>query len=455
VNSLFIKIMIWFTLTQIVIAAVTNLVWDVTEPTPRSLRSFLAESTGQAMPLDPSSPMDLDRNTAMAAMLGWRESGIDFHVFNDRGGWILGTNDPSPAILTLASRAIDTGGLVMDGQEDELLLAFPSVRADGSRLIFVGAQPPITPAPTFERQVLRFGLMAPIGLLICFTATRYLTGPIRALRRVTGRVAEGDLAARVEPELGGRRDELADAGRDFDRMADRVESLIESQRRLLGDMSHELRSPLARLTVALGLARRHTGPDARDALDRIETEATRIEEMISQLLALARAETGPEDLVKQHVALGATLDEVIADARYEAKANESRIELLTTASLEIAGDPTLLRSAIENVLRNAIYYGGQGTIVRVTLDRDPNSGEARLRILDEGPGVPEDALPRLFDPFYRVSGSRDRQSGGTGLGLAIAQRVVALHGGSIGARNVGGAGLEIEIRIPLAEPYEA
>jgi two-component system sensor histidine kinase CpxA len=285
--------------------------------------------------------------------------------------------------------------------------------------------------------------------LVCYLLARYLTAPILRLREATHRLAAGDLSARAGTLPFRRRDELAELMRDFDAMASRIESLVNAQSRLLNDVSHELRSPLARLSVALGLARRRTGSQAETALDRIERETDRLNELIGRLLTIARLESGEDSGPKAPVALGELVHEIATDADFEAQARNCRVNYAADEDCIVMGDRSLLYSAIENVVRNATRYSGEGTEVQIVLEREPNRNQAILRVLDCGPGVPEESLEKLFRPFYRLDDARNRQTGGVGLGLAITERTVRLHGGTVKASNRPNGGLAVEIRLPL------
>jgi two-component system sensor histidine kinase CpxA len=248
-----------------------------------------------------------------------------------------------------------------------------------------------------------------------------------------------------------RHDEMAGLMRDFDRMAERLENLVNAQNRLLTDISHELRSPLARLNVALELARQRSGPEAGSALDRIDRETNRLNELIQKLLTIARLEAGDESMEKRPVRLEEIIHEIVRDAAFEAQTRHCRVEATIADDCVVMGSPSLLHSAIENVVRNAIRYTQEGTSVQVDLEHgtETQRGEAVVRVTDSGPGVPEDALDKLFRPFYRIDDARGRQTGGVGLGLAITDRAVRLHGGTIKAANRPQGGLAVEIRLPL------
>lgn len=288
--------------------------------------------------------------------------------------------------------------------------------------------------------------------IVCFFLARYLTAPIVRLREATQRLASGDLTARAGAGVVHGRDEIAQLVRDFDSMAERLENLVNAQSRLLNDISHELRSPLARLTVALGLARQRSGPEAAATLDHIEREADRLNELIGRLLALARLEGGEHAIEKSAVDLGELVDDVAQDAAFEAQGRSCHVRSYIRKNSIIVGNRAVLRSAVENVVRNAMRYTAEGTEVEISLDsvEAANGPEAVLCVSDRGPGVPPSSLDKLFRPFYRLDDARKRQTGGVGLGLAITERAVRLHGGSVKAASRPGGGLVVELRFPFA-----
>jgi len=287
---------------------------------------------------------------------------------------------------------------------------------------------------------------------VCFVLARYLTSPIVQLRVATQKLAAGDLTARAGSPQSRRHDEIAELMRDFDRMAGRLQDLVNSRARLLTDISHELRSPLARLNVALELARQRAGPEVGSALDRIDRESNRVNELIQRLLTISRLEAA-ESIEKLPVDLQYIIQEIARDAAFEAQTRHCQVETIFGETCVVVGSPSLLHSAIENVVRNAIRYTSEGSCVQVRLQRGQGAGEeAVVRVTDDGPGVPEDSLEKLFHPFYRIDDARGRHTGGVGLGLAITERAVRLHGGSVKAANSPGGGLVVEIRLPLAVP---
>jgi two-component system, OmpR family, sensor histidine kinase CpxA len=288
--------------------------------------------------------------------------------------------------------------------------------------------------------------------LVCYLLAWYLTKPIIRLRAATRQLAAGDLTARSGSPAGKRRDEVAGLVRDFDAMAERLEMLVKAQSRLLNDISHELRSPLARLNVALGLARQRAGVESADMLDRIELEASRLNELIGRILTLARLEDGEQRVPQTPVPLSELVASVAEDAEFEAQERHCHVRTTIPAGdWGVRGNDSLLHSAVENVVRNAIRYTQEGTSVEIELTSERRSGvaEAVLRVSDSGPGVPEDALGKLFQPFYRLDDARGRLTGGVGLGLAITERAVRFHGGKVSASNRAEGGLVVEIRLPL------
>lgn len=334
------------------------------------------------------------------------------------------------------------------------VLAAATVRSASGRDYVLAA---LLPSPRFGRpaaspQTQFFGSLVVLLLssAVCYGLVQYLTTPLVALRDATQQLAAGDLSARTGAARRTRRDEVADLGRDFDTMAGRIESLVGAQRQLLGDISHELRSPLARLAMALALARRHaengaSSEEMTPALDRIARETTRLNALIGQLLELTRLESGDAS-AGETIQLEQLVRDVVADADFEAKNKGRSVEIVASTPCVVTGNHELLLSALENVVRNAIRHTAPTTTVEVRLEREEN--QAIVRVRDYGSGAPEDALPQLFQPFYRVEAARDRDSGGVGLGLAITERAIRSHGGTVRATNAPGGGLEIEMRLP-------
>jgi two-component system sensor histidine kinase CpxA len=283
-------------------------------------------------------------------------------------------------------------------------------------------------------------ILAAVALLCWILATN-LASPLRALARVVDRFGAGDLSVRVNSH---RKDEIGEVGRAFDRMAERIGTLLTAERRLLQDISHELRSPLARLSFAAELAR--TADDREAAIARMKKEIARLTDLVGGLIQVTRAEGDPAAGSSESLRLDELLREVVDDCRVEADARGCQIAFSGRPELTMRGDREVLRRAVENVLRNAIRYTPAGTSVDIQLLA--SAGAARISVRDYGPGVPAEALPKIFQPFFRVDDSRYTATGGVGLGLAIASRAIGLHHGKLWAENTP-PGLKVWIELPL------
>lgn len=291
-----------------------------------------------------------------------------------------------------------------------------------------------------------FLLTVVVSGIVCFLMARSIARVLQDVRDASHRLAAGDLNARAAPAVASRRDEIGDLVRDFNAMAGRIEALVGSHRQLLSDMSHELRSPLARLNVALALARRRAGDAVQGDLARIELEAERMNELIGRILSLARAEHSAQPEASEAFELSDVVQQVSDDAQFEATQQDKAVTLRVVADATLVGQPQLLASAIDNVVRNGVRYTPAHSSVDVVVDA--TTTDALVRVRDHGPGVPPAELERMFVAFHRVEADRSPQSGGVGLGLAIAQRAVGVHGGTITAENHAEGGLEVTIRVP-------
>ncbi|WP_158966821.1 ATP-binding protein [Paraglaciecola sp. L3A3] len=285
---------------------------------------------------------------------------------------------------------------------------------------------------------------------LCYLFVRSLLNPILQVQRASRKMASGDLAARVG-SASKRMDEIGQLSRDFNSMSEKVEILLNGQKRLLADISHELRSPLARLQLSIGIAQQqppeHQSTDSKLALDRIEKEANQIESMIAQVLMLSKLDNQSAVLNKEFVSLEQLMSPIINDAMFEASQKGKQINYHSQVQADLFVDPQLLGSAIENVLRNAIHYSTNIIEVTITLQNK----HIEWLIEDDGPGMDTEQVERIFEPFYRSSTARDRNSGGVGLGLAIAFRAIFQHDGIITATNQQNGGLQVKISLPLSE----
>jgi len=436
VRSLFLRIFLWFWAAMAVVVAVLVVSSPFftrshpgVERWQRDAGQFLSERVtriAEGIAVGERGESRLDRPRRRHRMP------LHLYVFDPDGVEVQGRAAGEDA-RKLALRAAESGEELSERFGSRHLMARPVTDPDGHLRVVVGAlQRPPRPIDLLDPHILlpRLAALTLVVGLFCLLLARHLSSPVASLRAATRKLADGDLSARVGSPVSRRRDEIGELARDFDGMAERLETLVGSQRRLLRDVSHELRSPLARLEVALELARQRTGDDATDPLDRIGRESQRLDSLVEQLLSLERLESGSGTTERHVIDLAALVEEVVADAPAE-----------------------LMHSAIENVVRNATAHTPAGSAVEVTLDEQVVHGGpvARIQVRDHGPGVPEDELHRLFEPFYRVEDARDRKTGGAGLGLAITRRAVGIHGGEVEGRNHPDGGLEITIHLPMTE----
>jgi two-component system sensor histidine kinase CpxA len=437
-NSLFARILAWFWCTLAI--------------------TLVGSAFISAISMNPS---DSDEHAPLSRLLR-------FQLEEARTAYEVGGRPDLQAYLETLSRIYDAKGILADEKGRDLLTGedrsglvrrakmgasgatlyryFPlgdatlaRAAADG-RYWFFFIVPRTSLAPSFLTPEHLFFMAA--AVLLCYWLALSLTSPVRALQKAVERFGSGDFTARVNSNRG---DELGQLANTFDRMAGRIETLLAAERRLLMDISHELRSPLARLGVAVELAR--TGENLEAALNRIQKESDRVNALLCQLLQVTRAEGDPSSLRRDPVRLDELVQQLVDDTAIEAAARGCRVQYREPEPVTVEGDSELLRRAMENVIRNAIRYSPPAADVEVTLFR--RNGTAVVGVRDHGPGVPEESVSRLFDAFYRVEKSRDASSGGIGLGLSIARRAIELHKGGIHARNAN-PGLEVEIELPVA-----
>lgn len=477
-NNLFIKIYIGFLLTIIFTIGIMICLDRLTGSGPMINR--LRHDVGRSLSFYAQESVSVFENDGLQALKDFikrleRSSGMRAYLFDEKGNEITGQTDTA-AIKNIAASARNNLKKEIIFSEESSIAAQCVSDSGGNIYVFAALfphpSPPLPflgpppgpplglgPAPPdipFHGMPLHFLVRVFIELiiagLVCYLLARYMTAPIIKLGNAARQLATGNLSIRVSPSLGNRRDEIFRLALDFDHMAERIESLLTSQRNLLRDVSHELRSPLARLNVALELCKRQFGPDVKMPLERIEREAQKLNELIGQILTLNKFESGSSEIETTKVDLTKLVQEIANDADYEAK-NNNRSVVSTTESSILEGNLDLLRRAIENVVRNAIYYTDEGNVVEVSLRnvQRADNRHALITVRDHGVGVPEETLTHLFKPFYRVCEGRDRQTGGAGLGLAITESAVHFHGGSIRAENAPDGGLIIEMTLPDRE----
>lgn len=290
--------------------------------------------------------------------------------------------------------------------------------------------------------------------VVCYWIARALTSPVICVCEAARSLADGDLSVRVvNPQILERHDEFSELGRDFNAMASRIEALVNAKQRLLWDISHELRSPLTRLSLALGMARRKANPEAAPAMDRIERETEQLNRLIEQLLTLARITGGTSPSLTEEIELASLVKSIADDAAFEASGTNRSVRLEVKGTATVTGASELLRSAIENVARNAVKFTAEGTTVSISVEPEGEGAMTLIRVRDHGPGVPETELDHLFEVFYRVPEAR-QTTAGSGLGLAITSQAVLAHGGWVKARNAEEGGLEVRIALPVKATAE-
>jgi signal transduction histidine kinase len=284
-----------------------------------------------------------------------------------------------------------------------------------------------------------------ISLIFAWLLAWYFSRPIRLLRNAFDAAANGKLETRIALSMGKRNDELSDLGQNFDHMAERLQNLMESHRRLLHDVSHEVRSPLARLQAATDLMQQQ--PErAIELIPRLQRDTARIDTLVGELLTLARLNSGMAKITNEMVDVCELIEQIAHDARLEADTKHCRVEVSLPESMIIRGNHELLYRAIENVVRNAVLHSPEESRVGIVVRPDNSTQYAVITVSDQGNGVPPSQLESIFQPFFRSASNSEKS--GYGLGLAITQRVVQAHGGKIGAKNLTLGGLEMEISLP-------
>lgn len=321
-------------------------------------------------------------------------------------------------------------------------------------LVTVGRSPPralLAPGP--QGVGMRLGVAAIISALVSFLLARYLAAPLGHLSRASRQLATGDLTVRIGAVLDQRKDEFGQLAQDMDEMAERLQELQQANQRLLRDVSHELRSPLARLRVALEIARNKDKNLVVAELDRIELESQRLENLVDEVLSLLRESSGPQALRTTRFDLAELLEDLVETVDYEISDGSDPIEMKLTSPLVLEADRELLWRIFENLLRNAMIHSGEAGGIVVMAEQVADR-EVQVRVMDSGPGIAQNQIDRIFEPFYRVDEARNRDSGGHGLGLAIAASAVRRHGGSISASNHEKGGLEVLVVLPVSQKQD-
>jgi two-component system, OmpR family, sensor histidine kinase CpxA len=450
-RSLLLKIFLWFWVT-VIVTGISLVLTIMLEPrgVPAQWHSTLAE-TARFSGTIAVQTLELEGVPAASAYLNRlaHDTHLRACLFDMSGTVIAGNGCETFQMMASHVTELNTSEFGMKFGIARVALILNGNSA--SKYIFATELPAGPRAAVgFNRMtfLMQWGVALLVSGFVCYLLTRYLTTPILRLREASQQLASGDLSTRASTTIAPRKDELGDLVRDFDAMASRIEDLVSRQRQLISDVSHELRSPLARLNVALDLGRQRKGNDA--AFDQMEQDMALLNEMIGRLLTIAKLDASARQVPMGRVDLTELVSQIVRDASFESHALQGDVRLTTDGQCFIRGNAELLHSAIENVVRNGIHYTNPSTPVEVMLQVEHQSkgSFARIAIRDYGPGVPESELANIFRPFYRVTEARDRQSGGAGLGLAIADRVIRAHGGTIRARNATPPGLLVEILLP-------
>lgn len=450
-HTLFGKIFLWFWLSSLLIMAMTNVVVkSINKPfqlvAPSDIQITTLVSQGRRV-LELYTRFGNDFFSELT-YINERERTQVYLV--DENLDIHGTPRPSRDVYPLLMGLLDQESPMIGTSKHEIWMGPAKLDLNGTvfYLLLRGiANDAELPMVSFHSESLIFGVALMLSGLLSAILAWSFSRPLKQFRSASQKLANGNLATRVGQSLTERMDEFGILGRDFDHMADRLQNLVSAQQRLLGNVSHELRSPITRIQVALGIAFQKAGPDAQNILGRIERETVKLEHMIAQVLRLSRLENQMQDLQKKRIDLNQLLEQLSDDAVFEAQASNKHVTLTTDKHHWVCGESTLLHSAIENVVRNAIRFTPENSSVDITTRGLTFDGCTKVEIIvrDHGPGASEMALEHLFEPFYRAVDSAS--DGGAGLGLSIARQVVTRHGGFISARNHIDGGLEVVLQL--------
>ncbi len=444
-HSVFWKIFLWFWLTMIAMLVTLFLAFAITvDPS-----DFLSERRALFRELEIAArKMELLSRTSVHLPIP-RFPGSGYYLFDTEGN-ILGSASISEELISAYNKTRNLSDPTITFRRGVVVVGPQRITLnDAPYELYLTKEMPMLVHWRVQQVIARqwhlIILALGVSFFLCVVLARYLVGPIRNLQRASRKLARGNLSARVGGKVARRRDELGELARDFDHMAEQVGSLVFSKERLLRDVSHELRSPLTRLQISLALARRKT-PDAEAEHARIEREIERLDQLIGQIIHFSRIQQNMANMACEKLALEGMLKKLVDDGNFEAQARDKAVVLKETAKIELVVVREFLSSAVENIIRNAIRFTPEGSEVEVRLFRE--NDVALIRIRDYGPGVPEETLDDLFEPFFRVDETRGKENDGTGLGMAIASTAVSQHNGSIAARNAH-PGLEVTLRLPL------
>jgi signal transduction histidine kinase len=455
-KSLYLKIFLWFWMAFVIVGVMLTAVIVIT----RSNQTMLARLS-LYLPFEARKAADIyEREGKNALMYHFVHvlgpGSVTPYLLNESWQDVLGRNPPARAV-EFARAAKQDEPLVSKFTGWNGLAAQQVIGASGQRytLLAVFSMRPLAGLIGDLGYKTLLGLVAILLLSgpFCFLLAFHIANPIVRLSEAAGRIADGWLDTRSGPRIRSRCDEIGRLGASFDRMAEQIESLVDGQRRLFGDISHELRSPLARLSVAEGLLRQCPNEERAEYLDRIALEVEHLDQLIGQLLTLARIDSAPDSSHKETVELSSLIQEVAVDGNFEAQAKCCAVRVDSDNLCRTTGAREQLRRAIENVVRNAIRHTKPSTDVEITIREQRASALSRtiIQVRDHGPGVASEHLEKMFLPFYRIPATNGGPTSGAGLGLAITERIVRMYGGTVSAMNALDGGLIVNMELSLTE----
>jgi two-component system sensor histidine kinase CpxA len=459
-KSVFLKIFLWFWLTVVLVGVTLVMTTLVTSPNSQTKAEEWKASVSVFVSGEASRAVDIYERGGAAALRRHFEDirGARFvhqYLLDETGREVLDQRPPQQAI-DLASTAQKDIPLLPSYPGSDRFAAERLVGPSGREYVFFLIAPGVPIRDIWMtlgiETLLSLGAVMLVAGVFCFWLARHITAPVVQLGEAAGQIANGHLGTRVPQALHKRRDEIGVLGQHFDRMAERIESLVAGQQRLLSTVSHELRTPLTRLSLAAGLLRQCPPQETAEYLDRIELETEQLDKLIAQLLTLSRLESGADGgLAQEEIDLVNLIQEIGVDGNFEAQARSCVVCVGPLESCITTGIADQVRRAIENVVRNAIRYTKAHSHVEISMRRRKEfpASTALIQIRDYGPGVPDPDLAKIFRPFYRVPSSDGSNSNGTGLGLAITERIVRMHGGTVRAVNAPDGGLLVELTLPL------
>ncbi|GGG90361.1 ATP-binding protein [Silvibacterium dinghuense] len=453
-KSLFLKIFLWFWTAFAIVAMALVVIVTITRSNTR-----MQAAVSIYLPFEARQAVDMYEREGKPALQHHfdhlaEEGFAEPYLLDEDWKDVLGRRLPMKAVEFGKSARRDTP--LVDKFHGWKVIAAQQIVGDSGRkytILVIIERPPIVGlvSDLDYRTLLGLLVIYAVGTFSCFWFARHITQPIVKLSEAAGQIADGSLDTRSGQSIRLRRDEIGRLSASFDRMAERIESLVHGQQRLFGDVSHELRSPLARLSVAEGLLRQAPPEEQVEYLDRIALEVDHIDHLIGQLLTLARIDSGADSSRTETLELSSLIQEVAVDGNFEAQAKRCSVKVDFMDICMTSCVREQLRRAIENVVRNAIRHTQPGTDVQIALHKQSALSKAEIHVRDHGPGVSSDHLEKIFFPFYRIPAGKNDATGGAGLGLAITERVIRMHGGKVSAVNAPAGGLIVKLELPLIE----